>query len=267
MAEGAASVPSNGRHQRKLKNYLLDPQFQLKYTAYLVAIAVVLGTSLGFVVLRTSDAVVVQSQKNVEQGQKVVELGREVVGESRKVSEVVKMNIVKDPVYQDNPALLEAFTTDAKKQDERLKEQEAQLVAQAESLKRESSALKAFQSRMIVTIFGVLGLLVVGIFIAGIIVTHKVAGPIYKMKGLIKDVGDGRLRIPGKLRKGDELVHFFEAFDRMVRNLRSRQEAEIAKLDTAIKRLEGKAEPDALKLLHELKLEMQDALKQESLRP
>ncbi len=260
MAEAATSVPTTGRHQRKLKNYLLDPNFQLKYTAYLVAIAVVLGVSLGWVLWQTSKAVVAQSHKNVEQGQKVVELGREVVGESRKVSEVVKMNIVKDPVYQDNPALLDAFTTDAKKQDQRLKDQEAKLVAQAESLKRETAALQAFQSRMMLTLVAVFVLLVAGIFIAGIVVTHKVAGPIFKMKRLIRDVGDGHLRIPGKLRKGDELVHFFDTFDRMVRNLRSRQEEEIDKLDRAISLLEGKAEPTALQPLHDLRKNMQDSL-------
>lgn len=260
MAESAAPGPSTGRHQRKLRNYLLDPHFQLKYTAYLVAIAVVLGGSLGMILWQTSKEVVAQSQKNVEQGQRVVELGREVVGESRKVSEVVKMNIVKDPVYQDNPALLEAFSTDAKKQDQRLKDQEAQLVAQAESLKRETGALQAFQARMMATLLGVLALLVAGIFWAGIVVTHKVAGPIHKMKRLIRDVGEGRLRIPGKLRKGDELVHFFEVFDSMVRSLRARQQAEIEKLDSAISRLEDKAEPGALEPLRELRRQMQDSL-------
>ena len=260
MAEAASSIPTTGRHQRKLKNYLLDPHFQLKYSAYLVAIAVVLGGSLGVVLWQTSEEVVAQSQKNVEQGQQVVDLGREVVGESRKVSDVVRMNIVKDPVYQDNPALLEAFTTDAKTQDQRLKDQEARLVRQAESLKRETNNLKAFQSRMMLTLLGVLVLLVVGIFIAGIMVTHKVAGPIFKMKRQIREVGDGQLRIPGKLRKGDELVHFFEAFERMVKNLRARQEAEIEKLDKAIAELDGKASADALKPLHDLRREMQQAL-------
>ncbi|HEY6728433.1 MAG TPA: HAMP domain-containing protein [Polyangiaceae bacterium] len=260
MAQAASSAPTTGRHQRKLKNYLLDPHFQLKYTAYLVAVTVALGGSLGLVVWQTSNQVVAQSQKNVEQGQRVVGLGREVVGESRKVSEVVKMNIVKDPVYQDNPALLEAFTTDAKKQDQRLQEQEAQLVAQAESLKSESSSLKAFQSRMMLTLVGVMLLLVVGIFVAGVVVTHKVAGPIFKMKRMIRDVGEGRLRIPGKLRKGDELVHFFDAFDQMVRSLRARQENEIAMLESAIAQLEGKADASALQPLLDLKRKMQDSL-------
>jgi nitrogen fixation/metabolism regulation signal transduction histidine kinase len=170
------------------------------------------------------------------------------------------MNIVKDPVYQDNPALLEAFTTDAEQQDARLKSQEATLVAQAESLKSELAKLQAFQKKMTVTLCVVLGLLVFGIFVAGIVVTHKVAGPIYKMKRQLREVGDGHLRIPGKLRKGDELVHFFDTFERMVRSLRARQEAEIAMLDSAIEQLQGKAEEDAMKPLHELRKEMQDAL-------
>jgi nitrogen fixation/metabolism regulation signal transduction histidine kinase len=259
MTNPASSMPA-GRHQRKLKNYLLDPHFQLKYSLYLVAIAVVLSASLGAILWQTSEQVMVQSQRNAEQGQRVVEFGRKVVAESRKVSEVVKMNIVKDPVYQDNPALLEAFTTDAEQQDARLKAQEATLVAQAESLKSELAKLQAFQKKMTVTLCGVLGLLVFGIFVAGIVVTHKVAGPIYKMKRQLREVGDGHLRIPGKLRKGDDLVHFFDTFERMVRSLRACQEAEIAMLDSAIEQLQGKAEEDAMKPLHELRKELQDAL-------
>jgi nitrogen fixation/metabolism regulation signal transduction histidine kinase len=258
MNAGSSMAP--GRHQRKLKNYLLDPHFQLKYSLYLVAIAVVLSGALGAILWSTSEQVMVQSQRNVEQGQKVVEFGRKVVAESRKVSEVVKMNIVKDPVYQDNPALLEAFTTDAEKQDQRLKDQEAALVQQAESLKTELASLEAFRNKMVVTLCALLVLLVFGIFVAGIIVTHKVAGPIFKMKRQLREVGEGHLRIPGKLRKGDELVHFFDTFERMVRSLRERQESEIAMLDSAIEQLAGKAEEDALKPLHDLRKEMQDAL-------
>src|SRR5688572_31806920 len=57
---------------------------------------------------RSSDlAVIDQSRRAVQQGEQVVARSREVVEESRKVSLVVQMNIVKDPIYSDNPALLE----------------------------------------------------------------------------------------------------------------------------------------------------------------
>ncbi len=259
MTKAGSSLPT-GRHQRKLKNYLLDPHFQFKYSSYLVAIAVVLSGLLGAILWRTSEQMLVESQKNVEQGQRVVEFGRKVVAESRKVSEVVKMNIVKDPVYQENPELLEAFTADAGKREELLGDQEKALVNQAKALENELLRLQASQTRVAVALFVLLGLLVFGVFVAGIIVTHKVAGPIYKMKRQLREVGEGHLRIPGKLRKGDELVAFFDTFEQMVRSLRGRQESEIAMLESAIKQLEGRAEPAAMTPLHDLHREMKAAL-------
>jgi len=113
---------------------------------------------------------------------------------------------------------------------------------------------------MLFTLVGALSLLVVLIGFAGIFVTHKVAGPIYKMKRQINDVGEGRLKIPGKLRKGDELVEFFETFETMVVNLRQRQEVEIEKLERAITTLEPKAEPGELEPLYQLRKEMKAAL-------
>lgn len=259
---GAAtvSVPPTGRHQRRMKNYLLDRHFQLKYSGYLVGIALLFSICLGALLWRTSQAVIAQSNKTVEQGGELVKHGQEVVEESRKVSEVVKMNIVKDPIYSDNPALLEAFKGDADKQDERLKAQQAALEKQAADLKGQSEAIRGQQSTMFITLTTALTLLVVLIGFAGIMVTHRVAGPIFKMKRQIREVGEGHLRIPNKLRKGDELVDFFEAFETMVINLRSRQQGEIDKLEQAIKTLEPKAEPGELDPLYQLRQEMKDAL-------
>ncbi|HMJ13838.1 MAG TPA: HAMP domain-containing protein, partial [Polyangiaceae bacterium] len=103
MGEAAtAPTVASGRHQRRLRNYLLDRHFQLKYSGFLVGTVVVLSVALGAILWRTSEAVIRQSIEAVGQGEQVVSLGREVVSESRKVSAVVQMNIVKDPVYSDN---------------------------------------------------------------------------------------------------------------------------------------------------------------------
>lgn len=255
-----APLPTTGRHQRRFRNYLLDSHFQLKYTGYLVGIALLFSVSLGLLIWRTSVAVIAQSHQAVHQGEQVVERGREVVTESQKVSEVVKMNIIKDPVYSDNPALLDAFKSDADKQDERLKAQQQALESQATALREQAASLTDKQHIMLYTLVGALSLLVVLIGFAGIFVTHKVAGPIFKMKRQISDVGEGRLKIPGKLRKGDELVEFFETFETMVVNLRQRQEEEIAKLERAIASLEPKAEPGELEPLYQLRNEMKAAL-------
>jgi len=255
-----ASSGPPGRHQRKLRNLLLDKKFQLKYTGYLVAIAATLSLSLGLVLWQTSAQLIEQSAKSAQQGTQIVELGKEVVGESRKVSAVVRMNIVKDPIYQDDPDLLSAFNSDADDQDKRLDAQRAKLEEQRIALERQAQSLQEFHRTMLWSLAGVLGLLVVSIGLAGIFVTHKVAGPIYKMKRHLKEVARGKLEVPWGLRKGDELVHFFDAFRRMVASLRTEREGHIKRLNAVVSEL-GESVPDEkLVPLRELRDDLQKAL-------
>lgn len=256
MAPGTSSA----RHQRRLRNYLLDRRFQLKYTSYLVGTAVVLSLALGLVLWRTSGAAIDQSQAAVSQGEQVVAVGREVVEESKKVSAVVQMNIVKDPVYSDNPALLEAFKADAEQQDARLASQQKRLEDQAAALKQQAAALASGRRTMLTTLCVVLVLLVMAIGMTGIIVTHKIAGPVHKMKRHLRDVAEGKLTVPSGLRKGDELVDFFETFNHMVRNLRARREREIEQLDQMIAELETRDQPGSVEKLRGLRRTMRSAL-------
>lgn len=96
----------------------------------------------------------------------------------------------------------------------------------------------------------------------GIIVTHKIVGPSYKMRRLIGDVADGHLRVQGRLRKGDELQDVFEAFERMVVNLRKRQQDEIDLLDAAIQKSRDAGTPEeALQDIVEVRERMAAELK------
>ncbi len=80
MADAAAgpSAPS-GRHQRSVRNYLLDSRFQLKYAGYFVGITLVLSVLLGGLLWSAGGKVIAQSQETVEQGKLVVELGGQVL--------------------------------------------------------------------------------------------------------------------------------------------------------------------------------------------
>jgi nitrogen fixation/metabolism regulation signal transduction histidine kinase len=260
MSTASAAMPATGRHQRRMRNYLIDAPFQLKYTSYLLAIAVTLSLALGTLLWSVSQKVIAQSQETVKQGQETVQRGQEVVRESQKVSAVVHMNIVKDPVYGSNPELAAVFNDSAKEQDKRLEDQQHKLEADAVSLQKRAEQLVDQQNQMFTVLIVVLSMLVVAIGIAGILVTHRVAGPIYKMKRLLGYVGEGHLRLTEKLRKGDELQHFFDAFERMVGSLRERQEVEIGKLDQAINGLQGKVSDDLLTSLRSLRQDMRDAL-------
>jgi nitrogen fixation/metabolism regulation signal transduction histidine kinase len=260
MSETATLAQRGGRRQRKLRNFLLDSHFQLKYTSYLVLIALALSISLGAVLWRTSQAMVAQSRQNVERGEQIVTLSKEVVGESRKVSAVVRMNIVRDPVYQDNPDLLAAFNADAENQDHRLASQQAKLEEQRKDLAEQSGRLAHSQSLMLWTLVGVLAVLVFAVGAAGIIVTHKVAGPIFKMKRQLAEVAEGQLKLPSPLRKGDELVEFHQSFRDMVQSLRDQRERQIAALDSSIAALDGAVDAERMAELRRLRQELQSAL-------
>jgi methyl-accepting chemotaxis protein len=86
------------------------------------------------------------------------------------------------------------------------------------------------QKRLLMLVsFGVaLALLVIGY---GIVTTHRIAGPLFKMKRYLSDIEQGRLSQLRGLRRGDQLQDFFLAFERMHHALRDRAEADIALLD------------------------------------
>jgi len=91
---------------------------------------------------------------------------------------------------------------------------------------------------MIVLIcFGVLLCLVLTAY--GIVITHKVAGPLYKVSLHLDKLRDGKLSQVWPLRKGDELVDFFDHFKTAHDALRARTEEDIKLLDKAIAQATG----------------------------
>jgi nitrogen fixation/metabolism regulation signal transduction histidine kinase len=80
--------------------------------------------------------------------------------------------------------------------------------------------------------------MVVAIGLFGIYFTHKVAGPVFKMKRLLRQVGEGDLRVEARLRKGDELKSFFDAFTRMVGGLRALEQRHLDEVEMAVESLE-----------------------------
>ena len=200
-------------YKRSVKNYLIDSRFQLKYTGFIVGVALVISGVMGAFLYTTSRTVIAESQRVVE--------------ESKKVSDVVKMTIKDDAIYSQNPELAASFAQASAESDRQIEEQGRALVRQ--------------QKTMIYSLVGGLLLMVVLIGLLGIYFTHKVAGPIYKMKMLLRQVGDGKLVFHGSLRKGDELKDFFDAFATMVDKLRDRQQREVDQLDAALRIASGNA--------------------------
>jgi nitrogen fixation/metabolism regulation signal transduction histidine kinase len=233
------------KYKRSVKNYLIDPRFQFKYTGILVGVTLLVSGALIGVLWQTSREVVAQSQAVEAQGRKAVE-------ESRKVSEVVRMSMKDD--YSSNPELLEAFNASTKEADKTFDDQARALAAQQAGIAKQ-------QSSMLTMLIAGLALMVLVTGLLGIYVTHKIAGPIYKMKMLLRGVEQGKLSFQGRLRKGDELQDFFEAFAAMVEALRSRQATEVKNLEQALQMArESGASGESIRKIELVHDEMKKAL-------
>lgn len=173
------SYGSGPQPKRRLRNYLLVPSFQLKYTAMVVGVTVIVASVLGLLAYQYST------------GQ----------------TEMLTIN----KIEAKGSAIDESFIRDL----ERYSEEADRRVA-------------------IRIVSGVI-LLAIALGITGILVTHRLVGPVYRLKICAKQVRDGHYSLAfGTLRKGDELQDLFEAFREMVASIRTAQQRDVSELDVAI---------------------------------
>jgi hypothetical protein len=69
--------------------------------------------------------------------------------------------------------------------------------------------------------------IVVVLGVLTIISTHKIAGPVYKMRRLFSEIDGRNLQLWAKLRKSDELQEAFIDFDNMIRRIRENRREDI----------------------------------------
>ena len=196
MGVEARSVPPTAEApKRKLKNYLLDRRFQLKYTSMVVGVTLVVASILGAMAYE----------------------------ESKGQTEALQIQLAMQP------------------------DLDPQVAANLEAFGRERDR------QMLMAIIGGVLILTLALGATGIVITHRMVGPAYRLRRLLAAVASGRLRLPGGLRKGDELQEVFAALHDMVEQLRSRQENEIATLDGVLARAEQQGAPaDVLTDLQQL---------------
>jgi hypothetical protein len=174
------------KSQRRMKNYLLNLRYQLKFTLTIVGISAALTGGLGYF----------------------------VISKAHEASRLVEVRAL-DP------------TDDVAQQ----------LVAQF-----------ARNDRILTLVLIGFGLLLSLILTAyGIVLTHKVAGPLFKVTTYLDRIREGRLGTVYNLRKGDELVDFFEHFKHAHDALRARTEEDIKVLDQAIAQIGSGPVAEALR--------------------
>lgn len=231
--------------KRKIRNYLLDPRFQLKYAGLLVGVAMILMTALGTVIWRTASVASQQARTAADQAERAMR-------ESQTSSRLLRMQQIS--AAADNPELVRT-----------MEEQLAQFDREAEAnvlrVRQQRVEIERTRRRMIYTLVGSALALMVLLGAVGIVITHKVVGPVYKLKRLLRLVGSGRFDIHERLRRGDELEDLFTTFLEMCRSLREHQRAELSQLEEAIREVEAAGVSAAtLQKLFELRDQMRASI-------
>ncbi len=88
----------------------------------------------------------------------------------------------------------------------------------------------------------------IGLFLYGIKMTHRIAGPLYKVGKHCEDVASGKLvRLPG-LRKGDVLGDFYAHFSDAHESLRAWEQEDVASLKRILAAASGLPEAQIVEL-------------------
>ena len=218
--------------QRRLRNFLLDAPMQLRFTAVLVTATLLGAGLLGIFLARALHRLSEQAERAVEARAAAAQASHELGNASLSKTLLERFN---DPT----------FTAQLERQsraiDAAYVAEQVQVAEQRREVARESSRI------------GWLVLLSVGVFalavlLLGIVITHRIAGPVYRVRRLLDDLGEGRREVPRHgLRDGDELRELFESASSLVKKLRAEDEATLEVLSAA---LAAPQESDGLRLVH-----------------
>jgi hypothetical protein len=213
----------DGSKKRQWRNFLIEPKFQLKFAAYLVTVTLVLSAVLGVFLFRNTQALLDEAGHSLEARSRAAEASHELSNTALSNELIQKMG---DPVF------VAQLKSTSKAIDERYEAERAAIVAEREALVR--------QERNVWLVFaGTLAGFLVFITLTTIVLTHRVAGPLMRIRRMVKDVASGQIRPPPYgLRDTDELKDNFDATRAMMHVLRKQNEDDALVLAHALERAE-----------------------------
>jgi len=212
---------------RRSNKYLLDPRFQVKWTSYLVVVVLLVMAGLGVVIARIAGRASDTAGVAVTQAEKAYE-------ESRSNSILAKKSV---ELAAPESAALKGLMDDG------IAEIEAQSAKNVADVKRLRADIDRDRTNLQLLLGGAGLVLVLLLCVMGVVITHRIVGPVHKMKRLLRRVSTGRLVIDERLRKGDELEELFDTFLQMTYSLRAIQSARLATLDGTLKKAEDMHAP------------------------
>jgi hypothetical protein len=196
--------------QRRLRNFLLDAPMQLRFTAVLVTATLLGAGLLGIFLARALNRLSEQAERAVEARAAAAQASHELGNASLSKTLLDRFN---DP----------AFTAQLERQsraiDAAYQAEQVQVAEQRREVARESTRI-GWLVLLSVVVF------TLAVLLLGIVITHRIAGPVYRVRRLLDDLGEGRREVPRHgLRDGDELRELFESASTLVKKLRAEDES------------------------------------------
>jgi nitrogen fixation/metabolism regulation signal transduction histidine kinase len=264
MSEKPNRPSGGGKHQRSWKNYLIDKDYQLRNTIISVVIAAIVCTALGTLVIwqtrqanaefkkQSNDATALYQRQRADTTKLFGDTRDAATKDVKKLLNVATemLKVQKQDKDPDMRQLAAVAMADLKKDDERIvkrrRDEDKRLADQrikednerVEQRKKQDREAAAKRSRreliLIIAIiaFGVVFLVV--IFICNIVITHRTAGPLFKMGRYMDEVRDGKYTEVWNLRKGDQLVEFYGRFQAMHKAIKARVERDVELMAAAV---------------------------------
>ncbi|MRI90467.1 HAMP domain-containing protein [Aggregicoccus sp. 17bor-14] len=217
-------TPPPGAVNRRLRNYLLEPRFQLKFTSYIVLSSLVLSVLLGAFLVHTTRVLMQETESAVEARSRAAEASRSVSTATLNNELLARMD---DP----------AFEAQLKAKSQAI---DAAYEAERSAIVQQRAELVHRQRLTWVVLAGCLLGFIVFVALATIVATHRIVGPLMRIRRIVQAVADGQLQGHlHALRERDELKETFESVSRMVQRLRERQEEDVLELSRALAQAEA----------------------------
>ncbi len=219
-------------YKRSWKNLLINKRYQLRFTLFMVGLSTVLMVGLGFWVMRVANETTEVSATSVR-GTPCPKIPTIDVPADEPPPVPMKLPEEGAPSTPEPPPPEEGTGEDRPRVKVQIEESSMDMVPMVPviasvpedlgakvvahwtcelKLSARLEALERGRLRILWVLIGTGLLLVMGLAIYGIKMTHKVAGPLFKVGLYLNKMKSGRFDKVYNLRKGDQLVDFYEHF-------------------------------------------------------
>ncbi len=180
-----------------------------------MALTLIITGLLGVFLVRTTDSLFSQIAASVEARRKAADTSRELGNCTLNNALTANMD---DPDF-------------AAKLADKSKAIDAAYESERTAAQEQSVEVQKQQQWTLYALLGVLIAFIALIALTAIVITHRIVGPLFRIKRMAREVAGGMVRPPTYgLRPSDELQDVFTVFVEMVTQLRQRTEADLAAL-------------------------------------